>query len=217
MMSANTIAGAPPQKFGPDSPYIMFQPFNLVSFLSVFSPIIIVTLVLSYSLFYQNMKGFVYLGFLLASVIVRSFTLQAVGSERNKDNCGIVRYTSYGNPTFSTFILAFTIAYMFVPMYMVGVTNWYLVVFLLFYIIFDLLIKFMQGCLNVSKQLASIMGDLLCGLLIGMVIIVAMYGGGSQRYLFFSDQTSNGNICSMPKKQQFKCQVYKNGELVTNM
>ena len=66
------------QKFGPPSPFIMFQPFNMVSFFGTFSPIILIILVLSYSLFYQNVKGLVYLGFLLGSTLVRSVILQAM-------------------------------------------------------------------------------------------------------------------------------------------
>ena len=31
-----------------------------------------------------------------------------------------------------------------------------------------------------------------------------------------ADQTANGNVCSRPSKQSFKCAVYKNGELVTS-
>ena len=35
-----------PQKFGPSVPYIISQPYNLMTFLSVFSPIILIAIVL---------------------------------------------------------------------------------------------------------------------------------------------------------------------------
>ena len=115
MMNATMTGSAGASaKFGPPTPFIMFQPFNIVSFFGTFSPIILIVLILSYSLFYQNSKGFVYLGFLLASAIVRSIVLQAVGSEKNKEPCGIVRYTDYGNPTFTTFVFAFTLMYLMI-------------------------------------------------------------------------------------------------------
>tara|TARA_Y100000816_G_scaffold291606_1_gene283494 strand:+ start:4105 stop:4773 length:669 start_codon:yes stop_codon:yes gene_type:complete len=204
------------QKFGPPSPFIMFQPFNMVSFFGTFSPIILIILILSYSLFYQNVKGLVYLGFLLGSTLVRSVILQAMGSEKNKDNCGPVRYTDYGNPTFTTFVFAFTLLYLMIPMFQTGVINWFLLVFLIFYIVFDVCVKVMQGCLVISKQLSSIIGDFAGGALLSGAIVMAMYSGGSRHYLFFADQTANGNVCSRPSKQSFKCAVYKNGELVTS-
>ena len=196
--------------------YIMFQPFNLVAFLSTFSPIILIVLLLAYSFFYQNVKGFVYLGFLMAAVIIRSVFLQAIGSQKNADNCTPVRYSDYGNATFSSFVFAFTTAYVFLPMYMVGVPNWFLLVFIIVYTIFDLGIKSLQGCINLSKHLSSIIGDYMGGLLISLTIVMAMYAGGSQKYLFFADQTANGTICSMPSKQTMRCSVYKNGELVSS-
>ena len=38
--------------------------------------------------------------------------------------------------------------------------------------------------------------------------------GGSHKHLFFNETQSDKVVCSRPKKQQFKCQVYKNGKLV---
>jgi len=37
---------------------------------------------------------------------------------------------------------------------------------------------------------------------------------GLSNLLFFNDYSSNKEICTMPKKQTFKCAVYKNGELI---
>lgn len=216
-MTANPNINAPSTpKFGPSAPFIASQPFNLLSFLSVFSPIILIVFVMSYSFFFQNVKGFVYLGFVIGVVILRSIFLQAIGVEKNKDMCGVVRYTSYGNATFTTFIFGFTIMYLFLPMFNASAINWILMVFLLTYVFFDLGVKVMQGCIVASKHMSYVIGDFFSGMLLSGAIVAAMYAGGSDRYLFFADSTSNGTICSMPKKQTFKCQVFKNGELVTS-
>ena len=105
--------------------------------------------------------------------------------------------------------------YLMIPMFTTGVVNWILLVFLLFYIIFDIGVKMMQGCLVISKQLSSVIGDFAGGALLSGAIVLAMYAGRSQNFLFFADQTANGAVCSRPSKQSFKCAVYKNGELVT--
>ena len=76
------------QTFGPSTPFILFQPFNLLSFITLFSPIILVTLLLSASFFFQNVKGFVYVAFLIVVITIRSFILQTAGAEKNKtDGC----------------------------------------------------------------------------------------------------------------------------------
>jgi hypothetical protein len=41
-----------------------------------------------------------------------------------------------------------------------------------------------------------------------------MYGSNLKGYLFINEINNNKEVCSMPSKQQFKCSVYKNGELV---
>jgi hypothetical protein len=41
-----------------------------------------------------------------------------------------------------------------------------------------------------------------------------MYYTGGQNLLFTTDTPSNKVACYRPSKQQFKCSVYKNGELI---
>jgi len=45
-------------------------------------------------------------------------------------------------------------------------------------------------------------------------IITMMYAGGSGNYLFFNELSSNKDVCYQPSKQTFKCNVFKNGELI---
>ena len=59
---------------GSNQPLLIFQPYNMITFLSYFSPIILATIILSSSFFYQNMKGLFYLFFLIVVATFRSFT-----------------------------------------------------------------------------------------------------------------------------------------------
>ena len=63
----------PTSKYLQNTPLIFFQPFNIIVFLSFFSPVIIATVVTATSFMSQNMNGFIYLGFLLAAVVIRVF------------------------------------------------------------------------------------------------------------------------------------------------
>jgi hypothetical protein len=58
--------------------------------------------------------------------------------------------------------------------------------------------------------------NVLLGLALSAFIVSLMYSGGSGKYLFFNEVSSDKETCSMPTKQKFKCAVYKNGELIGN-
>ena len=86
-----------------DTPLLLFQPFNLVVFLSFYSPIILAISMVIISFMYQNVKGLIYLGFLIAACIIRTFVYHYSGGKPMVfDNtiCTSVQYTKYGNSSF---------------------------------------------------------------------------------------------------------------------
>jgi hypothetical protein len=87
---------------------------------------------------------------------------------------------------------------------------------LLFYICIDIGIKTLQGCLKMPENVPDVLGDIVGGSLLGALVVSLMYLGNIGRYLFFIDDVQNGTSCSMPKKQTFKCNVFRNGELVSS-
>jgi len=106
--------------------------------------------------------------------------------------------------------------YLFLPMYQNNGTNWIIVGVIIFYIFIDIGIKVLQGCLKLPDNTSEIVGDFVGGFLTGALVVTGMYLSGSGQYLFFIDNTQNGTTCSMPKKQTFKCNVFRNGELVSS-
>ena len=59
--------------------------------------------------------------------------------------------------------------------------------------------------------------NVLLGLTSGALIVTLMYAGGSGKFLFFNEVSSNKEICYQPKEQTFKCQVFQDGTLVGNI
>jgi hypothetical protein len=55
------------------------------------------------------------------------------------------------------------------------------------------------------------------GVALGVFITGLFYVGGSSKYLLINEFSSDKVFCSTPKKTQFKCAVYKNGELLQNL
>jgi hypothetical protein len=223
MTSKNKTGG------GSDKSLLLYQPMNIIVFLIFNSPLILAIGVTGMSFIFQNPNGFVYLGFLLVACIVRSFAysyLVETPSSKKTDGdipmtggndaniCRAITYSPYGNPTFSSFVFAFTIMYLSLPMFSRGAPNYWVFSSLVTYFLVDMFLKLYKGCI-VSY------GDLFLNVLLGTAFaaafITAMYSGGSGKYLLFNEVASNKEICTQPKTQTFKCNLYKNGELVGNL
>lgn len=201
----------------PDTPLQMFQPFNVVVFLSFFSPILLATSITSLSFIFQNFKGLIYLGFVLGCCFIRNYVYMMAGARPiASDNtiCTSVQYSQYGNPTFSAFVFAFTIMYLSLPMFSNGAVNYWVFVSLLVYFFLDMFIK-------IQKRCVVHYGDLFLNVLLGSasaaLLVTLMYVGGSGKYLFFNETSSDKDVCYQPSKQTFKCKMYKNGELISEL
>ena len=211
-------------------PLKLYDPSTLIVFLSFYSPIIIVASVIILSVVNQNFKGFIYLLYLIGSLLLREgiyllfynkqpnkldFKMKTMGQTGTQfgENkiCNSIQYSPYGNPTFSAFVFAFTITYLCSPMFFNGDPNFWIFFFLIVYFFLDIGIKIYKKCV-------IHMGDLFINVLFGggmaIAIVLSMYAGNSSKFLYFVE-LSNKQFCSLPKKQQFKCSLYKNGELIS--
>jgi hypothetical protein len=198
-----------------NTPLILFQPFNIVVFLSFFSPVIVAVSMVSISFISKNFKGFIFLGFLLGVCLLRNYSYSLSGSTPNVYSSGIcnaVQFSKYGNASFSAFVFAFTMMYLFLPMFINGETNFWVISVLITYFVMDISIKTMKKCIT---NMSDLFLNVLTGMASSALIVLLMYSGGSSKYLFYNEMVSNSETCSMPSKQTFKCQVYKNGELVS--
>jgi hypothetical protein len=179
-----------------------------------YSPIIVALGVLSMSFIFQNFKGFIYLGFLLGISVLREFLLMIFGAKPElKTNrvCNMAQYSKYGNSGFSAFVLSFTVLYICLPMFLNGDVNYWIFGGLLAYLLVDIGMRYAKTCITTYSD---ILLNVATGAFAGATIPAMLYIGGSSKYLFFNEISSNKEICSMPKKQQFKCSIYKNGELI---
>jgi len=209
----------PTMKMGgvPDSPLQLFQPMNIIVFFSFFSPVILATSITSLSFIFQNFKGLIYLGFLIGCCVVRNYVYAMSGASpivNDKTICTSIQYSKYGNPTFSAFVFAFTIMYLSLPMFSNGAPNFWVFISLLSYFLIDMFIKLYKKCVI---QMSDLFLNVLLGLTSAALLVTLMYAGGSGKYLFFNEVSSNKDICYQPKEQTFKCSVFKDGSLVGNI
>jgi hypothetical protein len=202
---------------GGKSSLLMYQPFNNIVFVTLYSPIIIVCIMVTLSFVFQTPKGFIFIGFLTAVAVLRDFIYMLNGANRNRSDgtyCTSVNYSFYGNPTFSAFVFAFTIMYLSIPMFSNGIVNYWIFSGLIFYFFLDIFIKSYKKCIINPGYLFL---NVLLGAASSALIVTLMYFGGSGKYLFFNEIQSSKQMCNMPKNQTFKCHVYKNGELIGNL
>lgn len=198
--------------------------------LSLYSPIILVSGMLMYSILSNTMAKF---GFYMAWLIcvITTFRMFAYKffNQTSDDNVNNINPICLSGLTtafvpydvlYSTYILTYTLFYFLTPMIIISGNsngdsiNYFIVIFFICYIVFDLLMKHTIGCSsNISN--VGISANILFGSLLGIGCSTFMYYiGNLQKYLYINETTGNNEVCSMPSKQQFKCRVYKNGELI---
>jgi hypothetical protein len=200
-----------------DSPLQLFQPMNIIVWFSFFSPVILATSITSLSFIFQNFKGLIYLGFLIGCCFVRGYVYMISGANpivNDRTICTSIQYSKYGNPTFSAFVFAFTIMYLSLPMFSNGSVNFWVFISLIAYFFLDIFIKIYKKCVI---QMGDLFLNVLLGAASAALIVTLMYTGGSGKYLFFNEVSSDKEMCYQPSTQTFKCSLYSNGELVSEL
>jgi hypothetical protein len=191
---------------------------NILQFFSFISPTLLIFFLFMTSLFNQNLKGLVYIAGVLISSIANVVLMNMIGSESSDDesfSCSMfdIPYVSKFNSPFpTTLIIAFTIAYLVLPMKYNNQMNYVLLAFLLVLLVIDILTKVQNKC---TTYPGALLGGLVGGLS-GLIWYGLFSISGYKSLLFFDELQSNNVLCSKPTKQTFKCSVYKNGELISS-
>lgn len=201
---------------------------NIFQSLSFYSPIIICVSIVLFSMFTATMeKAFVFFVWIFIITFIRIIVFKGFKSSEDSviaipDICltGLSELFIPKDVTYSTYILTFTMMYFITPMVMISkqnkinALNYGVLAFFIAYIVLDLFIKNSLSCIPGFFS-SLVIGDILSGVFLGGVIAgVIMYGSNLKSYLYINEINTNKEVCSMPSKQQFRCNVYKNGEIV---
>jgi len=228
----------------------IYNPSEILKYLTFYSPIILIIGVVSLSFIFQNFKGIFFLGVMILFVVCREFiymkfmtsdtsdtsetnipsskedttttTEKTIGGRKQykggatnyaSEDCTSVLYSTNlkSNGSYSAFIFSFTLMYIFLPMFINQNVNVWMIFGLSIYFIIDTFVKQQNGCVDLSNVFINV----LFGFALSATLVCVMINSpGLSNLLFFNDYSSNKEICTMPKKQTFKCAVYKNGELI---
>ena len=191
---------------------------NVLQFFSFISPTLLIFFLFMSSLFNQNLKGLVYIAGVLIASIINIFFMNLVGSGSDPDeafSCSlfdIPHVSQFNSPYPSSVLIAFTLAYLILPMKYNNQMNYAVLAFLLCLLGIDVLTKVQNKC---TTYAGAILGGLI-GFLLGTVWYIIFHVTGYDSLLYFDELRSDSVVCSRPSKQTFKCSVYKNGELISN-
>ena len=199
---------------------VMLSTLTITEIIFVYSPIFIAIIITSLTFVFQNWKGVIYLAFLIAACLLRDLVYRNGFPDKKGSDlvgnkvCDSIIFSNYGNVSFSSYVFAFTIVYLFMPMFINKAYNWWLFSGLLVYFALDIYSKYTNGCITKPPELFI---NVLSGGLASGIVVLLMNVGGSSKYLFFNETQSSKEQCSQPSKQTFKCDVYKDGKLVQTL
>jgi hypothetical protein len=191
---------------------------NILQFFSFIAPTLLIFFLFMSSLFNQNLKGLVYIAGVLIASFVNIIFMNIIGSERSEDesfSCSlfdIPGVSRFNSPYPTTLIIAFTIAYLTLPMKYNNQMNYMVLLFLLCLLGIDMLTKVQNKC---TTYPGSVLGALV-GFILGIIWYIFFHAMGYDSLLYFDELRSDNVVCSRPSKQTFRCSVYKNGELISS-
>lgn len=193
---------------------------NVFKLIAAMSPILLGSLLIMASILNQDVKGIIYLAGVLLASVINIFVMNLIKSPALPDRsitCDIMEApfmaNNYNSPAFNSMFIAFTIAYLTIPMYFNDEMNYSLLVTLLAIFAVDAITKLGGKCTTVT----GIVFGALSGLIFGSAWFTLFHATGNDNLLYFNELLSNKTVCSRPEKQTFKCNVYKNGELISQL
>ena len=199
----------------------MDKQLSFLSAASFYSPICVMFAIYVFSIFSSAVfKGFLYIGCVGFVTALRYLFLMIMKIPQNDFSdpiCNTGVYLPYTNRSYSTFMLSYTAMYFITPMIILSsqnkmnTMNYSVIGFFATYIIFDGLVKKRFNCVNFDFNM---LGDSLSGILLGAFTALIFFANDKISLLFINELNSNKEVCSVPSKQQFRCSVYKDGQIV---
>jgi len=196
---------------------------NIVSYTYLFlrlAPFFLVCFFTLSSILNQDFKGLVY----IAGLLLTSFTSILLGNglsdfiPKTDDKPAICNMISIGSTTdisklpLGQVVISYTFGYLLYPLvyYNIFQKNIPTLIFFPLLMLFDIIWNVQNSCYTPIQLVLSIIIGGFLGILWGYIIDKA-----KNPALQYFAGNSNGEVCSAPSNTTFKCNVYKNGELLS--
>jgi hypothetical protein len=185
--------------------FLRLAPFILVCFFSLTS------------IFNQDFKGIVYLIGLLGACFISIMIGKLFGIKTDDNRPAICNMITLGHQEISSLplgqtIFGYTFAYLLyvIVKYKYTLQNIPTIVFFPLLILFDSYWNYTNNCYSPTSILLS----LLTGGIIGVIWAYIIDSTNTKTLQYFAG-INNNDTCQKPANQSFKCNVYKNGVLIS--
>lgn len=191
---------------------------NMMQLASLLAPVLLAFFFVMLSILNQNFKGLVYIAGVLLATVLNIPIMNLIKSPISPDaslTCSLVEVPfliNYNSPAPSSLLIAFTFAYLFLPMKANNQMNYAVISVLAVLFAMDAVTRITGKCTTLS---GTILGALV-GIIFGTIWYTVFHAVGADYLLYFDELDSNNVVCSKPSKQKFKCSVYKNGQLISS-
>lgn len=193
---------------------------NIIQFFSYISPLLLGFFMVMSSFFNGNIKGLIYLGGVLIAMFIGLMFRPLIGSKSDigaSMSCNLFEmpfgYNMFNSPSLHSLFIAFTIAYLFMPMISNNLMNYSVLISLVILFFIDAFTKIQGKC---TSGLGVFIGGLM-GIILGIAYWALFHYAGMKNILYFEKEGSNNVICNRPSRQTFKCKVYKGGKLIGSL
>jgi hypothetical protein len=203
---------APPTDFG-----------GMAKYFTTMAPFILTSFLVLTSCFNQDVKGFVWLAVvgsgLVLVMLFQTLITRPMNPGVEKKCQPLWGFMGYDAPSSTSFFLMFTLAYFLAPMQINNDYNFAAIAVLLLLYMMDAVFNFMNRCADANSTYANVFSIVLgsaMGLIYGLASFY-MLRSVNPNLVYYGGSPSNGEYCTKPKKQTFKCNVYKNGEIISTL
>lgn len=185
---------------------------NIFKIISVSSSLILSAFLVLLSISNSDIKGIIYLAALFTLIVIYFISFATFGEKLvapANPICNVFNIpgTSYANSSMNSAVLAFIFVYLAVPMFYNSMNYNILTIVFIFYII-DCVTMLNNECTNGYAILLSTLIGAGVGILSTSILMA-----NKPSFLYYN-APANAEICSRPASQKFKCNVYKNGEIL---
>lgn len=190
---------------------------NVFRFISYITPVLLIFFMIMISVFNQDVKGLIYLGGVLITIFITVACKNMIKhpSDNPAYTCELFDFpgnaSDYTVPSLNSVLIAFTFSYLLKPMQDYNQYNFSIIIAILMLFIIDAVTKLTNNC---TPPLGVVGGGLI-GYLLGYIYYSLLKATGNEKMLYLNELQSNNVVCSKPSEQQFKCAVYKNGQLIS--
>lgn len=194
---------------------------NAIKFLAYITPFLLgFTFILLAALNGTPLPALVYFGILaLTMLVISMITIHSdmpipTGYNELCKTFGWNFYDdAYYRPALGSYFIVFTFMYSLIPMIMNSQINIFFISFMSAVLILDAVVNFgINKCYTMATYIIAVFFGIMLGGLSS-----ALINSTNPELIFFGDKASNKSSCGMVSSKNFKCQVYKNGQLIKQL